>query len=64
MANQVIGKAKSKPDHAGIEDPAVAMHVGFEPAPNVESALDVARDIHGPNPSVAVVPYPAAISRA
>jgi len=48
---------------AGIEDPCVAGHVGFEPVATAEAALDLARDIHGPNPSLAVVPYPAAISR-
>jgi lactate racemase len=49
---------------AGIEDPAIARHVGFEPAASVEEALAIAEDVHGPNPSVAVVPYPPAINRA
>jgi lactate racemase len=48
---------------AGIEDPRVATHVGFESAPTVEAALGMAGDSHGPNPPVAVVPYPPAVSR-
>ncbi len=48
---------------AGVEDPSVARHVGFEPTATVEEALSLAADIHGPNPSVAVVPYPPAVNR-
>jgi hypothetical protein len=48
---------------AGAEDPAVPRHVGFEPARDVEEALSMARETHGPDPSVAVVRYPPAVSR-
>lgn len=49
---------------AGIEDPEIARRVGFQPTASVEEALVIAEDVHGPNPSVAVVPYPPAINRA
>jgi hypothetical protein len=49
---------------AGIEDPAIGRHVGFEPVATVEEGLRLAADIQGPSPSVAVVPYPPAINRA
>jgi lactate racemase-like protein len=48
---------------AGAESPDVVRHVGFEPAATVEEALGLAREVHGPNPSVALVPYPPAMSR-
>jgi len=48
---------------AGAESPDVVRHVGFEPAATVEDALGLAREVHSPNPSVALVPYPPAISR-
>jgi hypothetical protein len=47
---------------AGEEDPSVVTHLGFEPAASVEAALSMAADVHGPNPSVAVVRYAAATS--
>jgi lactate racemase len=49
---------------AGAEDPDVVRHVGFEPAATVEDALGMARDTHGPAPSVAVVRYPPAVNRS
>lgn len=49
---------------AGAEDPAVVRHVGFEPAATVEDALAMAGEFHGPNPSVALVRYPPAVSRS
>jgi nickel-dependent lactate racemase len=49
---------------AGAQNESVVRHVGFEPAPTVEQALEMASAIHGPNPSVAVVPYPAAVNRS
>jgi lactate racemase-like protein len=48
---------------AGADDPSVVRHLGFEPAETVERALAMAAEIHGPNPSVAVVRYPPASSR-
>ncbi|HEX9376031.1 MAG TPA: lactate racemase domain-containing protein [Actinomycetota bacterium] len=48
---------------AGAESPDVVRHVGFEPAATVEEALGIAADVHGPNPSVAFVRYPPAVSR-
>jgi lactate racemase len=49
---------------AGAEEPAVVRHAGFEPADSVEDALAMAAEEHGPDPSVAVVRYPPAVSRA
>jgi hypothetical protein len=49
---------------AGAEDPAVVRHAGFEPATTVEDALAMAADEHGPEPSVAFVRYPPAVSRS
>lgn len=49
---------------AGAEDPSVVRHVGFEPAATVEDALAMAAEAHGPNPSVALVRYPPAVSRS
>ena len=48
---------------AGAESPDVVRHLGFEPAATVEDALHMAGDVHGPDPSVALVPYPPAMSR-
>ena len=48
---------------AGAEEPRVVEHLGFEPAPTVETALSMARETHGPNPSVALVRYPQAVNR-
>jgi lactate racemase len=48
---------------AGASDHRVVEHVGFEPAESVETALEMAADTHGPNPTVALVRYPQAINR-
>jgi hypothetical protein len=48
---------------AGAEDPSLVRHVGFEPATTIEDALAMAREWHGPNPTVAVVRYPPAVNR-
>jgi hypothetical protein len=48
---------------AGAEAPGVVGHVGFEPAASVEEALALARESHGPDPSVALVRYPPALNR-
>ncbi len=44
---------------AGIEDPKVATHLGFEAADSVERALDMAMDTHGANCSVVYAQHPA-----
>jgi hypothetical protein len=48
---------------AGIEDPAVARHVGFEPTATVEEAIERARAHHGSAASIALVRYPPAFNR-
>jgi lactate racemase len=48
---------------AGAESPDVVRHVGFEPADTVEAALAMAAEIHGANPSVALIRYPPAVNR-
>ncbi len=48
---------------AGADDPIVVRHVGFEPVATIEEGLAASEGIHGPNPSVALVPYPPAVSR-
>ena len=48
---------------AGAEDEAVVRHVGFEPVPTVEDAIALARNGHGPDPSVALIRYPPAVNR-
>jgi hypothetical protein len=48
---------------AGIEDPAVARHAGFEPTSTVEEAVEQARAFHGPGAAVALVRYPSAFNR-
>ena len=45
---------------AGIEDPAVAKHIGFEAAADVAAALKRAGEIHGPDYSIAYAQHPAA----
>ena len=49
---------------AGAEDPGVVRHAGFEPAGSVDEALAAAREVHGTDMRVALVPYPPAASRA
>lgn len=43
---------------AGAENPSLVKHVGFEPARTVEMAIDMARERHGKDASVAFVKYP------
>ena len=43
---------------AGAENPSLVSHVGFEPAQTVEMAIDLARERHGKDSSVAFVKYP------
>lgn len=49
---------------AGAQEPHVARHFGFEPAATVEDALGLAAEIHGPDPSIALVRYPPATNRS
>ncbi len=48
---------------AGIEEPRLAHHLGFEPTSTVEEAVARARAIHGREASIACVQYPAAFNR-
>ncbi len=48
---------------AGIEEPELARHLGFEPTSTVEEAVGRARSIHGGEASIACVQYPAAFNR-
>ncbi len=43
---------------AGAENPSLVNHVGFEPSRTVEEAIDMARERHGKDASVAFVKYP------
>jgi len=43
---------------AGAENPSIVRHIGFEPAQTVEAAIDMAREQHGKDASVAFVKYP------
>jgi hypothetical protein len=43
---------------AGIEDPAVARHLGFEATRTVEEALSLAADIHGRDYTIAYAQHP------
>ena len=43
---------------AGAENPSLVRHIGFEPAQTVEAAIDMAREQHGKDASVAFVKYP------
>jgi len=49
---------------AGAEDPRVPAHAGFDTASSVEDAVSDALLEHGPGASVALVEYPAAVSRS
>ncbi len=49
---------------AGAENPSLVSHVGFEPAQTVEMAIDMARERHGKDASVAFVKYPLLACRA
>lgn len=44
---------------AGIEDPAVARHLGFDAASTVEEALAMAEAVHGKDFSIAYAEHPA-----
>ncbi|MDQ3940058.1 MAG: lactate racemase domain-containing protein [Actinomycetota bacterium] len=48
---------------AGADDPSVPRHCGFETATDVETALDMAAEIHGRDAGVALVEYPPAVNR-
>ena len=48
---------------AGAEDPAVPRHCGFDHAPDIETAIAMARAEHGPDATVACVEYPPAFNR-
>lgn len=43
---------------AGIEDPEVARHIGYEPAESVEAALAMARERHGADAAIAYIEQP------
>jgi hypothetical protein len=49
---------------AGARDPGVVRHAGFEPAPSIEEALDLAREEHGAEMRVGLVRYPPAVNRS
>ncbi len=49
---------------AGIEDPALARHLGFDPTSTVEEAITLAKAVHGQEASVAFVQYPMAANRS
>jgi hypothetical protein len=49
---------------AGAESPEVVRHVGFEPAASMEESLRIAQEHVGPDPSIALVRYPPAVSRS
>ncbi len=48
---------------AGADDPAVPAHCGFDYAPTVEQAIDMAHEEHGTDASIACVEYPQAFNR-
>jgi len=48
---------------AGIQDPALAYHVGFTPTKTVEEALDKALAIHGKDAVIACIQYPMMMNR-
>lgn len=48
---------------AGIEEPALARHLGFEPTATVEEALVRAEAIHGKEASIVCVEYPMGFNR-
>jgi hypothetical protein len=56
-------KHTSKVIVAGAEKPSMVRHVGFEPARTVEDAVDMAREIHGKDASIAFVRYPVLAHR-
>ncbi len=48
---------------AGAENPSLVSHIGFEHARTVEMAIDMARERHGKDASVAFVKYPLLVCR-
>ena len=48
---------------AGIEDPKLAEHAGFEATASVEEAIERARALHGADAKVTLVRYPPAFCR-
>jgi hypothetical protein len=48
---------------AGIENPALAEHLGFGATTSVEEALAEARSTHGREATVALVRYPMGVNR-
>lgn len=48
---------------AGIEQPALARHLGFEPTATVEEAIARAEEVHGRDASIACVLYPMGFNR-
>ncbi|MBW1682548.1 MAG: DUF2088 domain-containing protein [Deltaproteobacteria bacterium] len=48
---------------AGAEDPSMVTHMGFEYSPTVERAIDMARESHGKDASIAFVKYPLLMCR-
>jgi hypothetical protein len=43
---------------AGAEEPVLARHLGFEPTDTVETAVQLAQEIHGKDATIAFVKYP------
>lgn len=48
----------------GLENPEIAARLGFRTAPDVETALAMVREIHGPDHSIACVEQPVVHSKA
>jgi hypothetical protein len=48
---------------AGAREPALVEHLGFEPAPSVEAAVDRALSRHGKDASLVFVKYPMLVYR-
>lgn len=48
---------------AGIEEPALARYLGFEPTSTVEEAIARAETLHGRGASIACVSYPMGVNR-
>jgi hypothetical protein len=48
---------------AGAQHPSLVRHLGFEPTETVESAVQLAQDLHGKDASVVFVKYPILMCR-
>lgn len=48
---------------AGAQDDAIPRHCGFEAAPTIETAIEMARDEHGRDATIAYVDNPMAVNR-